>query len=588
LQGEEMKRALKYLPFVVFLIVSMGCAFLSTGSQSSNTSPTPEPVAQQPRVVDTDEPTVEPVKEPATPVPATSKFVIGNLRDAEKAVVRIVTQGSYEYAGYGSFEESSTGTGFIIDSSGLAITNNHVVTGAAMIEVYFNDNSKPKRAKILGTSECSDLALIDIEGDGYPYFEWYTDEIERGLEVYSLGYPLGDPEFSQHKGAISKKTASIDTGWTDVDRVVEHDAIINPGNSGGPLVTSDGKVVGINYASLGSANQYYAIAYPEAEPILDALKQGDSVLSIGINGEAFVTDDGYSGIWVYSVASGSRADKVGIKAGDIIEEMEGIVLAKTGTMSEYCGILRGKAETAVLGVNVWRYKTGEILEGQINGRTLEVTGYSEASDPDSPKASDGDYFLDEFEGDLSNWQQWVAAGNSSQNYAEVVNNRLKVKLPSAETYTYIENLGYVYDDVYVETEFTTIAGGRNGMAVICRSSDVGWYEFRISTRGMYAGSYEIYRFDFEQKSKGRNPYVRLIASERTYSQDIKNGFQTNAIGMSCYGNELRFWVNGVEQTRHNKAVVDNVLSSGYVGIGVMSFSDGPVDIESNYVGTDSP
>jgi len=68
-----------------------------------------------------------------------------------------------------------SGSGFIIDPGGIAVTNNHVVTGAARIKVYFSGSEKAYNARILGVSECSDLAVIDIEGDGYPYLDWYTE-----------------------------------------------------------------------------------------------------------------------------------------------------------------------------------------------------------------------------------------------------------------------------------------------------------------------------------------------------------------------------------------------------------------------------
>ncbi len=584
-----MKRKL-YLPLIFVVLLTMGCSLFSIGQPQPTLQPMQEELPTLAPTVEAPTAVVE-----ASPTAATveESGAVASLRDAEKAVIRIVTQGSYEYAGYGSFEESFTGSGFIIDPSGLAVTNNHVVTGAALVEVYFSGDPTPYRAKVLGSSECSDLALIDIEGNGYPYFDWYTGDIELGLDVYSLGYPLGDPEFSQHNGAVSKKSAGIQTNWTGVENVLEHDALINPGSSGGPLVTKDAQVVGINYATLGDASQYYAITYQEAEPLLDAFKNGESVLAIGINGEAFVTDDGYSGIWVYSVASGSPADQAGIKAGDIIEEMEGITLAKDGTMADYCSMLRGHNEGSVLSVKVWRYKTGDVLEGQVNGRALTVTGNTGAAvtnDTTTTSSTDaaGDYFMDEFDGDTSNWFQWTAAGDNAKKFAEVVHGNLKFVMPSSETYAYVENEAYVYQDVYVEGLFRTVSGGLNGMTVICRSSDEGWYEFRVHTRGVNAGSYEVYRYDSYLKSKGQNPYVSLLPGGRVNSMDIVNGFSENTIGMSCAGKELRFWINGVEQTRHNKAVIDSTLSSGYTGVGVMSFSDGKVDVEVDYFGTNAP
>jgi S1-C subfamily serine protease len=552
--------------------------------------PTPAPTSEE----------IEIVQEEATPqeeAPAEQSEpeksgAVSNLRDAEQAVVRIVVQGAYEYAGYGSFESSGSGSGFIIDPSGIAVTNNHVVTGAALINVYFSGDPKPKRAKVLGYSECSDLAVIDIDGEGYPYFEWFTDPVELGLEVYSLGYPLGDPEFTQHKGNISKANADFPTNWAAVSSVVEHDAIINQGNSGGPLVTADGKVVGINYIVSTTYDQYFAITHNEAQPILDKLLESENVLAIGVNGEAFVTEDGtLSGIWIYSVASGSQADAAGIKPGDILLEMEGIALGKDGTMAEYCGILRGHDAADTLGVKVYRYKTDEILEGQLNGRELESTGVvgtgttDDTTSPDETTTASGDYFKDEFDGDLSSLQQWVAAGDSTKDFAEGMDGRMKFELPSTETYAYVRNDAYTYSDVYVETQFEPISGGANGVAVLCRISEDGWYELRVHTRGQYSGSYEVYRYDYSMLSQKKNPYINLIVSDRIFSQDIITGYETNTIGMDCRGTELRVYINGVEQVKHSKLITDKTWQEGVVGIGVMSFSNGPIRVEFDYLGT---
>ncbi len=561
-----------FIPILLLVIVALACG-LPGGSSTSD-----EDDAATPQ-------TATAVDEPS---PSTAGEMVTQLSQAEKAVVRIVTTGAYEYP-EGKVETGFTGSGFIIDPSGLAVTNNHVVTGAALIEVYFYGDSKPYRARLLASSECSDLALIDIEGEGFTYFDWFTDDIELGLQVYALGYPRGDPEFTRHQGFISKKQATAYTNWTDVSSVVEHDAIINPGSSGGPLVTAEGKVVGINYASNATDNRYLAITYKEALPVLEDLKAGKDVLAVGINGEAWLFEDGSSGIWIYSVTSGSPADKAGMRAGDFLMEMEGITLAKEGTLSEYCGILRGKPEGAVLGVKVVRIRTGEVLEGQINGRQLEVIdNFSAQPSGQSGSTSAEGYFDESFDGDLSNWSQFVAAGDASKEFVEVYNDALRFDMPSPETYAYVENPANFYRDVYVEAEFSTLQGGRNGMAVICRASADGWYEVRMSTVGNYAGAYEVYRYDPALRERKLNPYFRLLPTERSYTRDIKTGFNKNTLGLLCSGNSLVIYINGVEQTAHKKEIIDDVLSEGTVGVGVMSFSGGKVLVDVTRVTTQAP
>ncbi|MGB4323456.1 MAG: S1C family serine protease, partial [Anaerolineaceae bacterium] len=229
-------------------------------------------------------------------------------------------------------------------------------------------------ARILGVSECWDLAVIDVEGEGYSYLDWYSGEIKPGMDVYTAGFPLGDPEYTLTRGIISKANANGETSWASVDAVIEHDARIRGGNSGGPLVTSDGKVVGINFAMIESTDQNFAILGSRAQPVIESLRGGEDVESIGINGQAVVTEDGtLSGIWVSLVKSGSPADKTGIQGGDILTSMEGLLLATDGTMADYCDILRTRNPDDTIAVEVLRYASEEYLEGQLNGRELETS-----------------------------------------------------------------------------------------------------------------------------------------------------------------------------------------------------------------------
>ena len=307
----------------------------------------------------------------------TTSSGVGSLQDVKDATVLIEAQGTFLDPEFGmQVNAAGSGSGFIIDPSGIAVTNNHVVTGAALLRVWVAGEDDPRNAKILGVSECSDLAVIDIEGEGFDYLDWYSGEVDVGLEVYSAGFPLGDPEFTLTKGIISKAQADGETSWASIDAVLEHDATINPGNSGGPLVDADGKVVGVNYAtSLVADNQYFAINAPEARSIIARLKSGDDIDSLGINGVAVNSGDGsLSGIWIASVASGSPADEAGIQPGDIITTLEGLVLATDGTMSDYCDVIRTQGTDATMSVEVLRYASGEILEGQLNGRALNTAG----------------------------------------------------------------------------------------------------------------------------------------------------------------------------------------------------------------------
>lgn len=325
-----------------------------------------------------------------TVVTASTEDAVQTLEDVRSAVIRIEAEGSFDYPGEGTqYNEGSSGSGFFISSDGIAVTNNHVVTGAAFLQVYVEGEDEPRNAKILGVSECSDLAVIDVDGDGFSYLSWYSDDLSVGKDIYAAGFPLGDHEYTLLDGIVSKEKADGESDWASVDTVIEHTADILPGNSGGPLVDEDGLVIGVNYAGSGDG-QAFAIGYDEANEVLPQLQSGENVTSIGINGSAVVTDDG-SGIWVYSVASGSSADLAGIRGGDIVTEIEGLIPATDGTMADYCDVLRSRDLNSPIQVEVWRAADSGYLEGTLNtDKSLSPVGGGTAAGTTPPSSDGGD------------------------------------------------------------------------------------------------------------------------------------------------------------------------------------------------------
>ncbi len=326
----------------------------------------------------------------ATPAPSASSAVVGTLDAVKSATIQIEADGSFVDPSQGQLlNTAGRGSGFILSPDGTALTNNHVVTGAALLKVWVGgDRAKTYNAKVVATSECSDLAVIKIDGAGFPSIGWASDTPNPGIDVYAAGFPLGDPEYTLTRGIISKAKADGETSWASVDSVIEHDAAINPGNSGGPLVTKDGAVIGVNYAG-NDARQSFAIGKAEVDKVLPKLLAGTDVNSIGVNGEAMKFDDGSSGIWVSSVASGSPADKVGIKGGDLLTKLEGLVVATDGTMADYCDILRSHGAGDVLAVEVFRPSSGETLEGRLNGTPLAVVATVATGGDQGGQAGDG-------------------------------------------------------------------------------------------------------------------------------------------------------------------------------------------------------
>jgi len=353
------------------MFVSLACSLTGGSSPTATTAPTKEQAQPTVGTKATD-------GNQATATTAPAKGMVTTLDTVQSATIQIEAEGTFVDPQVGLMVNAAgRGSGFIISPDGLAITNNHVVTGAALLRVWVGgDSTKEYDARVVGVSECSDLAVIKIDGADFHYLQWRADAPKVGLQVYAAGFPLGEPQFSLTQGIISKAAAPGATSWASVNNELTHDATLNPGNSGGPLVDANGQVVGINYAG-NQANQYFAVGKAEADKVLKDLEAGKDVTSIGVNGEAVqgTLPDGsaVSGIWVSSVKSGSPADKAGVKPGDIIVQIEGEVLATDGTMETYCKILRSHLTSDTLSVTVLRWDTQEILEGELNGRALAVT-----------------------------------------------------------------------------------------------------------------------------------------------------------------------------------------------------------------------
>jgi serine protease Do len=302
---------------------------------------------------------------------SSAKGAVSSLGDVQSATIQVIGQGTFRDPEIGFADGSGAGSGFLISKDGLAVTNNHVVTGAGTLEVYIGgDTDESYNATIVGVSECNDLAVIKIQdADDLPFLTWYDGDIEPGVPVHAAGFPLGDPEYTLTNGSVTKAKADGDiTGTSSIDHTIEHDANIQHGSSGGPLVSDDGEIVGVNYAGLQQdvTPQLYAIAADLAEPVVDKLQEGDFE-SLGVNGWAIADEaSGITGIWVAGVAAGTPAADVGLLAGDIITSMNGVPMGTDGSFEDYCDVIR-TAGTKAIAVEVLRYDTEEVLRGEING-----------------------------------------------------------------------------------------------------------------------------------------------------------------------------------------------------------------------------
>ena len=228
----------------------------------------------------------------------------------------------------------------MIDPNGYLLTNNHVVANAMTIKVILNDG-REYAAKVLGRDESYDLAVLKIKTTGLKALQFGdSDKVQVGDSVIAFGSPLG-LSGTVTQGIISAKdrpvTAGDDDSSTSFISALQTDAAINPGNSGGPLVDATGAVIGVNsaIASLGSSlgGQSGSIGLGFAIPINQARKTADQLIRDGKATYPVIgvsIDMNYSGGGALiaktssAILAGGPAAKAGLRAGDLITEIDGI------------------------------------------------------------------------------------------------------------------------------------------------------------------------------------------------------------------------------------------------------------------------
>ncbi len=244
------------------------------------------------------------------------------------------------YTNYFGMTSSSavSGSGFIVSENGYIITNYHVIEyaykGKLAVSVILHDGTRYDAA-IVGVEECSDVAVLKIDAANLsPVSFGDSDNILVGDDVYAVGNPLGELEFSMTTGHVSALDRLITTEENSEGiNMFQIDAAVNSGNSGGPAYNSRGEVVvTAKYSDTGVEGLGFAI------PINDAAGIANDLITKGyVTGKAYMgvrLDDRYNsmysqyygmpiGAYVYSVDSGSCAEKAGIQAGDIITELGG-------------------------------------------------------------------------------------------------------------------------------------------------------------------------------------------------------------------------------------------------------------------------
>jgi len=261
------------------------------------------------------------------------------IEKATKSVVNISTVKLMQNLFYQAVPVGGMGSGTLIDSSGLVLTNNHVVGGAEKINVTLWNN-QVLEGKIVGLCAVHDIAVVRVRANGLQAAELGdSDKLRVGQRVYAVGNPFGlagGPSVTS--GVISALNRTIESERGLIENLVQTDASINPGNSGGPLLDIDGKVVAISTAIIPFAQGIgFAIPINSAKTCsLDMMAAGGSrrpwlgVVGLTINPDiaryyGLPVDHG---VMVTKVAEGSPAYQAGMADGDIILEVDEVEIRR--------------------------------------------------------------------------------------------------------------------------------------------------------------------------------------------------------------------------------------------------------------------
>jgi len=321
----KAKHILASLVLLAVLLVAASCALPGAVAIPTNPSPpavtAPTPISPAPVLVNS---------ETASPFPD----FVSVIAAVRPSVVAITTEVS-GYSVFGSsYTQQGAGSGWIIDSGGLIVTNNHVVEGAKNITVTLED-SRTFSAESVHTDPVADLAVVKINAQNLPALQiGDSSKLNVGEQVVAIGNSLG-MGISATEGIVSAVgvSLSISPGETLSD-LIQTDAAINPGNSGGPLVNALGEVVGINsakVAQVGVEGMGYAISVKEATPIIDQLIKNGYVTRPYLGVSLYTVDQFVAlryglgvdkGVLITQVSPGSPADKAGIMQGDVITAIE--------------------------------------------------------------------------------------------------------------------------------------------------------------------------------------------------------------------------------------------------------------------------
>ncbi len=279
-------------------------------------------------------------------------------------------------------KEIGGGSGFLVSSNGLIVTNKHVVEDKTAEYTVFTNDGKKHAATVIARDPVLDVAVIKIEGAGYPYLSFGdSNKLNVGQTVIAIGNALGEFKNTVSVGVVSglsrKITAGDASGKSELlSNVIQTDAAINPGNSGGPLLDLNGMVIGVNVAvAQGSQNIGFALPADSIKSVVDSVKSTGKIIRpyVGIRYVPVTAElkdrNNLSvdyGILVsrgatssdLAVIPGSPADKAGIVENDIILSVDGV---KIDAEHDFASVIRGKSVGSTVSLEVLHKGTNETL-----------------------------------------------------------------------------------------------------------------------------------------------------------------------------------------------------------------------------------
>lgn len=269
-----------------------------------------------------------------SPSPSSSTATLASDKESS-GVVLIDT-----VVGYGTGE--AAGTGLILTSDGLMVTNHHVVQGSTEVEVTDPATDTTYLAEVIGYEPGTDVAVLQLQdASGLATVELDTAAVSEGDEVTVIGNSNGGGVLTSASGEITDTDASITVSGDDGEPhplrdLIEVDATVVPGDSGGALLDDDGEVIGMNVAASSDGSTGYAIPIPTVVDLADQILSGDDsgAVTLGYGsalGLQVSEQDG--GLVVLGVVDGGAADDAGITAGSVLTELDGTRLDDYDTLS---------------------------------------------------------------------------------------------------------------------------------------------------------------------------------------------------------------------------------------------------------------